>query len=112
MQLYEEWYPKYIKTIDKKTALYIRPALNRLEPLHNIRIQHLRKVDIKDLLINANTTPRNIEYMKRLITLMLSYAVESEYVGHSIQDLTEKTYTKRDLEWLKTELLKIDLMYE
>ena len=34
------------------------------------------------------------------------YAIK-RIVGHSIQDLTEKVYTERDLEWLKTEMKKI-----
>jgi integrase len=28
-------------------------------------------------------------------------------VGHAITDITEKTYTKRDIEWLKEEMKKI-----
>ena len=28
-------------------------------------------------------------------------------VGHSVTDITEATYTERDLEWLRTELEKI-----
>ena len=28
-------------------------------------------------------------------------------VGHKITDITESTYTKRDIEWLRTELEKI-----
>jgi hypothetical protein len=34
------------------------------------------------------------------------YAIK-RIVGHSIADLTESTYTERDLEWLKEEISKI-----
>ena len=30
-----------------------------------------------------------------------------EMVGHSIRDITESTYTERDLEWLRTDLEKM-----
>lgn len=29
-------------------------------------------------------------------------------VGHSIKDITESVYTKRDLEWLRSEIEKIE----
>ena len=34
------------------------------------------------------------------------YALK-EMVGHSIQDITESTYTVRDVEWLRSDLEKI-----
>lgn len=45
------------------------------------------------------------------ITMAKKYSVD-EYaikyiVGHAITDLTEKTYTKRDVDWLKSEISKI-----
>lgn len=48
---------------------------------------------------------------KHFITMAKKYKVD-EYaikriVGHSIADLTESTYTERDLEWLKEEISKI-----
>jgi integrase len=48
---------------------------------------------------------------KTFITRAKYYGVD-EYaikriVGHSIKDITEKTYTQRDNEWLKTEIEKI-----
>lgn len=50
--------------------------------------------------------PRN-----HFITIAKKYKVD-EYaikymVGHEIQDITEKVYTKRDPEWLKSEIEKI-----
>ena len=29
-------------------------------------------------------------------------------VGHHIDDATEKSYTKRDIEWIRTEMEKIE----
>lgn len=37
---------------------------------------------------------------------MTEYALK-RIVGHSIKDLTEKTYTKRNIEWLNREIEKI-----
>ena len=37
---------------------------------------------------------------------MDEYALK-EMVGHSIQDITESTYTVRDLEWLREDIEKI-----
>lgn len=34
------------------------------------------------------------------------YAIK-RLVGHSIKDITEKIYTKRDIDWLRTEIEKI-----
>lgn len=83
-QLYEKWYPEYIKTIDPKTTLYIRPAWNRFKPLWNIKLNDLRRFHIKELLTETQTSPTNINYMKRLINLMLDYAVEYEIIEKNI----------------------------
>lgn len=45
------------------------------------------------------------------VTMAKKYNVD-EYtikllVGHSVEDLTERVYTKRDLEWLRKEIEKI-----
>lgn len=45
------------------------------------------------------------------VTMAKKYGVD-EYaikyiVGHVINDITEKVYTKREIEWLKTEIEKI-----
>lgn len=45
------------------------------------------------------------------VTMAKKYSVD-EYaikyiVGHAINDITEKVYTKREIEWLKTEIEKI-----
>ena len=37
---------------------------------------------------------------------MDEYALK-EIVGHSVKDITESTYTVRDLEWLRDDLQKI-----
>lgn len=37
---------------------------------------------------------------------MNEYALK-EIVGHSIQDITESTYTVRDVDWLRKDLEKI-----
>lgn len=47
----------------------------------------------------------------QFVTMCKKYNVD-EYtikymVGHSIKDLTERVYTKREISWLQTELKKI-----
>lgn len=37
---------------------------------------------------------------------MDEYALK-RVVGHKIEDITESTYTKRDIEWLRTDIEKI-----
>lgn len=39
---------------------------------------------------------------------MDEYALK-RIVGHSIQDITERVYTKRDIEWLRSEIEKIKM---
>ena len=79
-ELYYRWYPEYLKTVDSKTAGFIPSAWNRLEPIWSIRLCDFRKYHVKELLNNTQTSPTNIGYMKRLVSLMLDYAVEYELI--------------------------------
>ena len=65
---------------------------------------------IKDEL-NLNPDHRPHDGRTHFVTTAKRYGVD-EYaikyiVGHAVSDLTEKTYTKRNLEWLKEEIEKI-----
>lgn len=71
--------------------------------------QYRFKKLLKTLDININH--RLHDPRKHFVTMAKKYNVD-EYaikriVGHTIDDLTEKTYTERSLEWLKTEIEKI-----
>ena len=62
--------------------------------------------------LKLNPEHRPHDPRKHFVTLAKKYKVD-EYalkyiVGHTIQDLTEKVYTERDVEWLNDELLKIE----
>jgi integrase len=65
---------------------------------------------IKETLkLNAEHRPH--DGRKHFVTLAKKYGVD-EYaikyiVGHSISDMTEKVYTKREFNWLKNEMEKI-----
>ena len=61
--------------------------------------------------LKLNPKHRAHDPRKTFITIakkanMDEYALK-EIVGHSIQDITESTYTVRDLEWLRNDLQKI-----
>ena len=62
-------------------------------------------------LYNFNQNHKLHECIKTFVTLAKKYEL-NEYaikyiVGHSINDIIEKTYTDRDPKWLYTEMLKI-----
>lgn len=69
-----------------------------------------RFIKIRDLL-RLNCEHRPHDGRMTFVTLAKRYAVD-EYaikyiIGHAIQDLTEKVYTKRDISWLQEEIEKI-----
>lgn len=64
-------------------------------------------------MVKRKSTPEHSAHDTRVqfVTMCKKYNVD-EYaikymVGHSIKDLTERVYTKREIGWLKTELKKI-----
>lgn len=64
---------------------------------------------ISDLELNEKHKPHDPR--KHLVTMTKKYGLD-EYaikriIGHSINDLTERVYTDRDVEWLRSELEKI-----
>ena len=64
----------------------------------------------EDLKLDANHRPH--DGRKHFVTMAKKYGVD-EYaikyiVGHKISDITEKTYTERELTWLKEEVGKIE----
>ena len=99
-----------IKTrIDNSTSGYLIYDLDTGRPLsqkqHRIRFDET----ISKLGIDKNHRPHDCR--KDFITMAKKYNVD-EYaikriVGHIIKDITERVYTDRDLEWLKTEIEKI-----
>ena len=66
---------------------------------------------VRDLL-HLNPEHRPHDGRKTFVTAAKKYNVD-EYaikymIGHAIQDLTERVYTKRDIDWLKEEIEKIE----
>ena len=71
---------------------------------------HKEFTKIKEL-IGLNPEHRPHDCRKHFITMAKKYNVD-EYaikyiVGHKISDITEKTYTDREFDWLREELEKI-----
>lgn len=65
---------------------------------------------VKELCLNPEHRPHDARV--RFVTAAKKAKVD-EYaikilVGHHIQDITEKTYTKRDLDWMRDEIEKIN----
>lgn len=70
--------------------------------------QRFAKIKTK---LSLNPQHRAHDGRMHFVTMAKKYNVD-EYaikymVGHSIQDITEKVYTKREIEWLKNEIEKI-----
>ena len=62
-------------------------------------------------ILKLNSEHKPHDGRKHFITIAKKYNVD-EYaikyiVGHSINDITERVYTKREIKWLKTEMKKI-----
>ena len=62
-------------------------------------------------ILNINTAHRPHDPRVTFVTMGKKAGVDEyalkEMVGHSIQDITESTYTVRDVEWLRSDLEKI-----
>ena len=63
----------------------------------------------KDLMLDPDHRPHDPRM--HFVTMAKRYGVDEyaikKIIGHQINDLTEKVYTKRDPEWLKKEIEKI-----
>lgn len=87
----------------------VLPKSGKIKPFKYARYL-TRFNEIKELL-NLNPEHRPHDGRKHFVTKAKNYHVD-EYaikyiVGHKITDITEKTYTKRELSWLKEEIEKI-----
>lgn len=60
--------------------------------------------------LGLGTRHRPHDPRKNLVTMAKKYGVDEHVIkriiGHTINDLTEKIYTDRDIEWLREELEK------
>ena len=80
----------------------------------NIKLTYNRYTKAFDLIrteLNLNPEHRPHDGRKHFVTMAKKYGVD-EYaikymVGHKIADITEKVYTQREFDWLKTEIEKI-----
>lgn len=80
----------------------------------NIKLTYNRYTKAFDLIrteLNLNPEHRPHDGRKHFVTMAKKYGVD-EYaikymVGHKISDITEKVYTQREFDWLKTEIEKI-----
>lgn len=61
--------------------------------------------------LNLNPEHRPHDPRKTFVTRCKKASVDEfalkEFIGHSIKDITESTYTERDLEWLRSDLEKM-----
>lgn len=63
---------------------------------------------------HLDTRHRLHDARKQFITMCKKYNVDEyaikRFVGHSIQDITERVYTDRDLDWYQSEMAKIKVI--
>lgn len=94
--------PNLINTVDPRTH---RDTVTLTYDKYRKRFNKLRDE------LKLNPHHRAHDPRMQFITMAKKYSVD-EYaiknmVGHAINDVTEKVYTKRDLEWLRSEMEKI-----
>ena len=91
---------------------YLINYMNSRGELMHLRYPNYSKIFINVMsLLQLNPEHRTHDCRKTFVTLAKKYNVD-EYaikhiVGHTITDITEKVYTERDIEWLRTEMEKI-----
>lgn len=93
-----------------------RYLFNQKDPLHNKNIAlsyNKFRIGFGRLReeLHLDTRHRPHDGRKHFVTMAKKYGAD-EYaikyiVGHKISDITEKTYTRRELEWLKAEIGRI-----
>ena len=85
------------------------PARNRYAHMTYKRMQLLYGLVIKELHLDERHRPH--DGRKQFVTMAKKYELDEYAIkrlaGHSIADLTERVYTERDFEWLKSEIEKI-----
>lgn len=89
--------------------LFNFPLSNKTVRFTNDSYSYQMRKLVKKLDLNPNHRPH--DGRKQFVTMAKKYGID-EYaikylVGHTIDDITEKVYTDRDIEWLRSELEKI-----
>ena len=95
--------------LDGSTTGYLVYDLETGKPLS--QKQHRIRFDEAIVKLGLDPKHRPHDCRKDFITMAKKYNVD-EYaikriVGHAIKDITERVYTDRDIEWLRTEIEKI-----
>lgn len=91
--------------------------INDRKPTYDLTRHHMTydkyKNRFKKIIIGLDLNPEHRPHdgRKHFVTMAKQYKLD-EYaikyiVGHSISDVTEKVYTERNIEWLRTEIEKI-----
>ena len=93
--------------------LFIKPDYRRSDKYQTPMTYEQYKRLLDKLIMELDLDPRHRPHdgRKQFVTMCKKYDV-NEYaikkmVGHSINDITEKVYTNRDIEWYKKEIEKI-----
>lgn len=108
--LVQQWYDKSVT--DGSTYLFSYKHTRRYNETSMLTYDKYRR-HYKNMLktLGLNVAHKCHDGRVQFVTMAKKYEVD-EYaikyiVGHSIADITEKTYTKRDPEWLMEEIKKI-----
>ena len=105
----ENWYDYAVKNDEKYLICYESTRGRKSKELTYYRYNQNLISLVKKLGLNPQHRPHDGRF--HFVTMAKKYNVD-EYaikyiIGHSIKDLTELIYTKRETAWLKTEIEKI-----
>lgn len=135
VQCYSGWRPSELLNLENinweegymQGGMKTKAGKNRIVPIHPKIVDVLKRFETYDKIaydtlkdrfnkfkseygLNPNHRPHDGRV--HFVTMAKKYQLD-EYaikriVGHDIKDITEKIYTKRDIEWLKEEMEKIE----
>ncbi len=110
--IHQKIMPLVKKRYEEAERLGSKYLINKTEDGTNFTYHQYKKM-FTNVITTLNLDERHLPHdcRKQFVTMAKKYNVD-EYaikyiVGHTITDITEKTYTQRNVDWLKSEMEKI-----
>ena len=126
-ELFNLWYPEYIKTVSVDRKRSVKSAWNYCDPIKNIRIHELKPAQIKEILDNGfriDSDGNKVDIpdtfskgVKTILSLMFDLAIERELIDknpargvklkkekHEKKKEMHTNYTLEEIEHLKNHL--------
>lgn len=90
-ELFQKWFAKHKETIVPKRAVDMNRAWGYCSQIHDIDVANIRTRTIRDLLDSIDKPDSVKATIKSVLSMMLDYAVEYEYVSRNVvKDLKTK----------------------